>query len=221
MRSFQEIYSIAADRKGGAEALEALLITPLSRDELSATSDDRWLSAMAKCLFQAGFNWKVIEAKWAGMEEAFDGFDPVKVAAYRDDDFDRLLSDKRIVRNGAKVAAVIENAHFINELASRNGSAGSFFGSWPNEKYVELLALMSKRGARLGSITGQRVLRTMGRDSFILTSDVVARLVAENIVDKTPTSKRDLAATQEAFNIWSLQSGRGLSQISQVLAFSV
>jgi len=221
MRHFDEIYVIAGDRKGGAEALEAMLVKPLSSTELLATSDDRWLSAMAKCLFQAGFNWKVIEAKWPGMEEAFDGFDPIKVAAYRDDDVDRLLSDTRNVRNGAKVTAVIENAHFIRELASKNGSAGAFFGNWPNEHYVDLLALMSKQGARLGSITGQRVLRAMGRDSFILTSDVVARLVAEGVVEKAPTSKRDLAATQEAFNSWSLQSGRGLSQISQILAFSV
>ena len=136
MRDFEDIYAIAADRKGGAEALETLLITPLTSDEVSTTSDDRWFSAMAKCLFQAGFNWKVIEAKWPGMEEAFDCFDPTKVAAYRDEDVDRLLSDTRIVRNGAKVAAVIDNAHFIRELASMNGSAGAFFGNWPNEHYV-------------------------------------------------------------------------------------
>lgn len=61
----------------------------------------------------------------------------------------------------------------------------------------------------------------MGRDCFILSLDVVARLVAEGVVDKTPTSKRDLAAAQDAFNVWSMQSGRCLTQISQTLAFSV
>jgi 3-methyladenine DNA glycosylase Tag len=221
MRDFSEVYAIAADRKGGADALEALLITPFSRDALSATADDRWLSAMAKCLFQAGFNWKVIEAKWAGTEEAFDGFDPRRVASYYDDDMDRLLSDVRIVRNGAKVAAVIENAHFIQALAAEHGNAGAFFANWPNETFVDLLAVLSKQGARLGGVTGQRMLRMMGRDSFVLSPDVVARLVAEGVVDKLPTSKRDLAATQEAFNRWSSQSGRGLTQISQMLAFSV
>ena len=58
MRDFDDIYAIAADRKGGGDALEALLSHPLSPSELAATADDRWLSAMAKCLFQAGFNWK-------------------------------------------------------------------------------------------------------------------------------------------------------------------
>jgi len=221
MRDFSELYAIAADRKGGADALEALLTIPATLDALYATTDDRWLSAMAKCLFQAGFNWKVIAAKWSGTEEAFDGFDPRRVASYHDDDMDRLLSDVRIVRNGAKVAAVIENAHFIQALASEHGSAGVFFADWPNETFVDLLTVLSKQGARLGGVTGQRMLRMMGRDSFVLSPDVVVRLVAEGVVHKLPTSKRDLAATQEAFNRWSSQSGRGLTQISQILAFSV
>lgn len=221
MRTFDEIYDIAAERKGSAEALETLLDTPLSDDELSAIPNDRWLSAMAKCLFQAGFNWKVIEAKWHGIEEAFDEFDPVRVAFYDDEDFDRLLSDKRIVRNGAKVEAVINNARFILALEKTSPSVGAFFAGWESTRYIELLDLLSKQGARLGALTGQRMLRMNGKDSFLLSPDVVARLVAEGIVDKASTSKRAMVATQGAFNIWADQSGRGLTQISQVLAFSV
>ena len=221
MRSFDEIFAIAADRKGGAEALEARLSVPLSSVEIAATQDDRWLSAMAKCLFQAGFDWNVIEAKWPGMEEAFDGFDPVRVQAYHDEDIDRLLSDKRIVRNGAKVIAVIQNARFIQEIKAEYGSAGAYLATWSNAQYVDLLTTLKKRGARLGGVTGQRLLRAMGKDSFILSTDVVARLVAEAVVDKAPTSKRDLAATQDAFDHWSEQSGRGLTQVSQVLALSI
>jgi len=221
MRDFEEIHAAAADQHGGAVALEAHLSTPLTQTELCATTDDRWLSAMAKFLFQAGFNWKVIEAKWAGTEAAFEAFNPARVAAYRGEDINWLLSDKRIVRNGAKVMAIIDNAHFIQELASEHGSAGTFFSRWPNDSYTDLLAILNKRGARLGSVAGQRVLRMMGRDSFILSKDVVVRLAAEGVVDQQPTSKRDLAATQHAFNHWSAQSGRGLTQVSQILALSV
>lgn len=221
MRDFSEIHGIAADRKGGADALEALLAHPLDPAQLAATGDDRWLAAMAKCLFQAGFNWKVIDAKWPGMEDAFDTFDPRTVAAYRDEDIDRLLSDRRIVRNGAKVMAVIENARFIRQVASDNDSFGTFVGSWPGERYDDLLNVLEKHGARLGSVTGQRMLRMMGRDGYILSPDVVTRLKAEGVVEKPPTSRRDLAATQAAFNAWAAQSGRCLTHISQVLAFSV
>ena len=193
MRDFEEIYTIAADRKGGAAALEALLTTPLTPSELAATPDDRWLAAMARCLFQAGFNWKVIEAKWPDMEEAFDKFDPLKVADYHGDDVDRLLADKRIVRNGAKVAAVIENARFVRQIATDHGCFGAFVGGWPSESYYELLIVLAKQGARLGSITGQRMLRQMGRDGYILSPDVVARLKAEGVLEKASSSKRDLA----------------------------
>ena len=61
----------------------------------------------------------------------------------------------------------------------------------------------------------------MGRDAFLLSSDVTARLIAESVVDKPPTSKRDLAAVQAAFNTWAAQSKGSLTEIRQVLAMSV
>ncbi|MHC0054565.1 DNA-3-methyladenine glycosylase I [Actibacterium sp. D379-3] len=221
MRSIEEIYQIAAGRKGGADALEALLEKPLPSDALAAQPDDRWLSAMAKCLFQAGFNWKVIAAKWPGFEEAFDGFLPGRVALYNDDDMDRLLADARIVRNAAKISAVIENAIFLTDLARDHGTAARFFADWPDDDLVGLLDLMKKRGARLGGVTGQRVLRMMGKDSFMLSADVTARLIAEGVVDKPPSSKSDMAAVQAAFNDWRAASGRSMSEISRLLATSI
>jgi len=50
---------------------------------------------------------------------------------------------------------------------------------------------------------------------------VVAALILAGVVDKEPTSQKDLLATQEAFNEWSAQSGRSRSQISRLLALSI
>lgn len=221
MRSFDEIFAIAVERKGGQEALEALLTKPLSPQALAARPDSDWLSAFTKCVFQAGFNWRVIEAKWSGFADAFDGFAPQRVARYTDEDVDRLLADTRIVRNIAKIRATIENAVLVEGLAREHGSASAFFGASPARDYVGLLEWLETRGARLGGTTGQRALRSMGCPSFILTPDVTARLVAEEVIAKSPSSKRDMAAVQEAFNRWSEQSGRSLTEISQALAMSV
>ena len=221
MRTFDEIFAIAAERKGGAEALEALLPRPLPAAELARIPDDRWLSMMAKCLFQAGFHWKVIEAKWPGFETAFEGFDPPRVAFYGDEEIDRLVSDKGIVRNGAKIMAVVENARFLTDLAVEHGSAAKFFADWPADDFIGMMDVLAKRGSRLGGATGQRALRWMGKESFILSQDVSARLIAEGVVAKAPTSKRDLAAVQAAFNVWRDQSGRSLTEISRVLSMSV
>jgi hypothetical protein len=61
----------------------------------------------------------------------------------------------------------------------------------------------------------------MGRDGFILSPSVAARLVAEGITVKPPTSRKEMATVQTAFNDWSAQSGRSLTEISRVLAMSI
>ena len=221
MRDFDEIFSIAAKRKGGVEALDAMLEPAISPAELRAIPDDRWLANFTKCVFQAGFNWKVIETKWSGFETAFHGFDVGRCAFMNDEWFDRLITDTSIVRNGTKILSVRDNAVFISDLAKEHGSAGAFFADWPADDYFGLLNVMKKRGSRLGAATGQYALRFIGMDGFIMSGDVVARLMAEGVIDGPPTSKRAQAAVQAAFNQWMTQSGRGLKQISRVLAMSV
>ena len=80
---------------------------------------------------------------------------------------------------------------------------------------------MKTEGSRLGGMSGQYAMRFAGRDAFILSRDVTARLIAEGVIDKPAGSKSSMRAVQDAFNSWMEQSGRGLTQISQVLAMSV
>ena len=101
------------------------------------------------------------------------------------------------------------------------GGAGRVLGGWPSSEYAALLLMLKKRGAHLGGNAAQYAMRFMGRDSFILSRDVTARLVAEGVIDKTPTSQTAMRAVQGAFNTWMDQSGRGLTQISRILALSV
>ena len=220
MHHFDEIFSLAADRHGGEAALNAKLAKPKSAAELAATPEDRWLAIMTKCIFQSGFNWKVIEAKWDGFEQAFMGFDPGKCAFMDDATFDALLTNPAIVRNGAKIATVRDNAAFLLSLRDRGG-AGAVLGGWPSTDYTGLLDLLKREGNRLGGNTGQYAMRFMRRDAFILSRDVTARLIAEGVIDKPPGSKSAMAAVQAAFNTWMGQSGRSLTEISQTLARSL
>ncbi|QMU58720.1 MAG: 3-methyladenine DNA glycosylase [Boseongicola sp.] len=220
MRSFDEIYQIAADRHGGSHALAEKLSPPPPPAEIATRPEDRWLSMMTRGVFQAGFSWKVIEAKWEGFEEAFHQFNPDKCAMMDDVWFDQLLQDTRIVRNGTKIQTVRDNAVFVTELRSEGG-VGAVLSGWPPEDYIGLLDMLKKRGSRLGGSTAQYFLRFSGVDSFILSADVTARLIAESIIDKPATSKAARKAVQTAFNEWREQSGRSLTEISRVLAMSV
>ena len=194
---------------------------PLPQKSLAEIADDRWLSMMTKCVFNAGFNWRVIDNKWQGFETAFDGFSIGRCAMMHDEWFDELLSDKRIVRNGQKIQSVQRNAVFVGERAALAGGFGKFIAEWPNTDYIGLLRILKSEGGRLGGTTGQYFLRNMGKDSFILTRDVTARLVAEGVIDKPATSKRAMQAVQKAFNTWQEQSGESFNVISRVLAQSV
>lgn len=221
MRDFSRLYELAAKRKGGGKALEALIGKPGTAATLARIADDRWLSGMAKAVFRAGFNWKVVENKWEGTEAAFDGFDPHAIAFLSDDDLDVLLKDERIIRHWRKLKAIRTNAQYIVDLANEHGSAAKYFAHYPATEYVSLLDDMKKRGSFLGGTTGQYFLREMGKDSFILSRDVVTALKRENAFDGTPTSKSSMASIQQAFNHWVDDGGKSLTRVSRVLAFTV
>ena len=220
MRTFDEIFQIAADRHGGAKALNAKLSKPTSKAKLAKLPEDRWLSTMTRCVFNAGFNWKVIDAKWDGFETAFHQFDVDRCAMMNDDWFDALLQDTRIVRNGAKIQTVRDNAVFLQELRA-DGGVAKVISEWPHEDFIGLLDMLKARGSRLGGATAQYFLRFSGADSFMLSNDVTARLIAEGVIDKAPTSKGAKRAVQDAFDTWRSQSGRSLTEISRTLALSI
>ncbi len=221
MRSFAEILALAAGRKGGAAAVLAAVPQPKTADDLAAIPDDRWLAAMARGIFQAGISWTVVDAKWPGIEVAFRGFAIGPVSMMDDAWFDGLLTDPRIIRSGPKIEAVRENAVFIRETAAEAGSFGRRIGDWPAADFTGLLDWLARNGSRLGGSTGPYMLRQMGKESFILSRDVVARLVEEGVIDGPPTSRKAMAAAQAAFNAWAAESGRSLTAISRVLAQSI
>lgn len=224
MRSFDDITAFAEQTQGGPEGLAARLAEhnpPKTAEELEKIGDDRWLAMFTKCVFQAGFSWKVIEKKWPGFEEAFEGFDTARLAFLPDEAFESLLNDTRIVRNAMKIKSVQANAVFLRDLAQEHGSASRFFAHYPETEQVHLMDLLKKRGSRLGGVTGQIALRFMGKESFILTGDVVKALIRENVIDKDSMSKKNLAVIQAAFNEWKEMSGRSMNEISRILAFSV
>jgi DNA-3-methyladenine glycosylase I len=60
--------------------------------------------------FQSGLSWLTILRKRENFRKAFAGFEISAVAAFGAADEQRLLADAGIVRNRAKIAAVINNA---------------------------------------------------------------------------------------------------------------
>ncbi|KQV84007.1 DNA-3-methyladenine glycosylase I [Rhizobium sp. Root1220] len=222
MIDFELIRHRAEARKGGAAALRALLPPLPDYNRLRATSDDRILSEMTRRVFYSGFAWKVVDNKWPGFEEAFSGFDPALLNITPDDYWHALMSDSRIIRNAAKIMSVRANAAFVRSLEKEAGSAGVFFADWPADDQVGLLDLLAKRASRLGGLAGQRFLRAIGCDCFIVTSDVLACLRHAGIpLSSSGTSKKDRHLIQQAFAAWSRQTGLTLTHLSRIASCTV
>ena len=219
---FKTIRARAEKRKGGPKALEKLLPRKPDMKRLAKLSDDRILSEMTKRVFSAGFAWSVIEAKWEGFEQAFLGFEPAQLAFQPDDFWDARVSDTRIVRNGAKIHSVRENAAFVQQIAKEHGSFGKFLSNWPSSDEIGLLDLLTKRGSRLGGNTGQMFLRFVGWDGFVTSQDVVACLRDAGLdIAEEVKSKGDLAKVQAQFNAWAAETGLPYVYLSRICAMSI
>jgi DNA-3-methyladenine glycosylase I len=83
---------------------------------------------------QAGLSWRTILRKRDNFRKAFDNFDLVKVAAYTDADRKRLLANAGIVRNRAKIDAIINNAQRFLEVQKEFGSFDRYIWQFTDHK---------------------------------------------------------------------------------------
>ena len=222
MIAFRTIRAKAEKRKGGPKQLSKLLPPQPDAEALAKIPDDRVLAEMTKRVFSAGFAWSVIEAKWPGFEKAFLDFRPAKLTFQPDEFWDALMGDKNIVRNGAKIMSVRENAQFVQAIAKEHGSFGKFLAKWPSSDQACLRDLLAKRGSRLGGNTGQMLLRFLGWDGFVTSKDVVACLREAGLdIAEEVKSKGDLAKVQAQFNAWAKETGLPYVHLSRICALSV
>ncbi|MCG7598241.1 DNA-3-methyladenine glycosylase I [Halomonas sp. McH1-25] len=219
---YRWLYDTARRRFESDEAMEAFLPKALAADELKQKGDDRYLSAMSQRVFRAGMQHSVVDAKWPAFEEAFWGFVPETMVLLSPEQIEGYMKNDRIIRHRTKLQTIPKNAQFILDIRQEQGSSfGEFIANWPSTDIVGLWRLLAKRGARLGGRSASAFLRLVGKDTFLLTSDVVARLIAAGVVDQPPTSQRDMQAVQGAFNELQQSSGRPLCQLSAMLSLSI
>ena len=107
---------------------------------LAAYHDDEWgqivhgeaalLERIALEGFQAGLSWLTVLRKRPAFRDAFEGFEPARVADFDENDIARLLDDARIVRNRAKIEATIANARAVLALHRAGTTLDELFWSF-------------------------------------------------------------------------------------------
>ena len=66
--------------------------------QITPKGPDDYLEQLSKPVFQAGINWRVVNAKWAGIKKAFHEFKIERVARMSDREIDTLMKDERVIR---------------------------------------------------------------------------------------------------------------------------
>ena len=94
-----------------------------------SVSLSQYLEAMSQAGFQAGISWKVVEAKWPGINKACKGFKPATVAKFNGEDIDRLMQNTDVIRNRAKLQGIVMNARRLLELDKAHGTFKKYLDS--------------------------------------------------------------------------------------------
>lgn len=75
---------------------------------------------------QAGLSWITILKKRENYRQAFDGFDPARIASYDEARVQELLANAGIVRNQLKIRSAITNAKAFLDIQQEAGSFDRF-----------------------------------------------------------------------------------------------
>ncbi|WP_292873867.1 DNA-3-methyladenine glycosylase I [Microbacterium sp.] len=131
--------------------------------------------------FQAGLSWITILRKRPAFRAAFAGFEPALVAAFDEADVERLMADAGIVRNRAKIEAVISNARLVAALeeGALDALLWSFAPTVPRPRPRSFAEIPATTPA---SEAASKALRTAGF-RFVGPTTVYALMQSAGMVD--------------------------------------
>lgn len=130
--------------------------------------------------FQSGLSWRTILNKRENFRAAFHDFDFYKISTFNQNDIDRLLNDKGIVRHRGKIEAVINNAHRAQELVKQEGSLAAFL--WRYEPKPMQLAKPQMVSTSAESILLSKDLKKLGW-KFVGPTTVYAFMQAMGLIN--------------------------------------
>jgi 3-methyladenine DNA glycosylase Tag len=120
-------------------------------EQIDPTCLNDYFEILTKAVFQAGVSWALVDKKWPAFKQAFASFNPKKVAAFSEEDVDKLMQNEGILRSKNKILGTIKNAQTLLELEEQCGSFKNYLCS--KSGYDELSKDMRKRFKYLGELS--------------------------------------------------------------------
>jgi DNA-3-methyladenine glycosylase I len=130
------------------------------------TSDNDYFERMSRIIFMSGLNWATLEKKWPGIKQAFRGFDIQAVAALGERDIAELMQNSAVIRNEAKIKAIIANAREFQSVIDEHSSFAAYLNSLKQQGTEVLVKQLIKRFAFMGKGTARIFLFSVGEDDI-------------------------------------------------------
>ncbi|SMN17409.1 DNA-3-methyladenine glycosylase [uncultured Candidatus Thioglobus sp.] len=86
---------------------------------------------------QAGLSWETVLKKRENYREAFDDFDPRKVAKYGEQKQKVLLQNEGVIRNRLKIKSTIQNAKVFIEIQEEFGNFSKYIWGFVNQQPIQ------------------------------------------------------------------------------------
>ena len=119
-------------------------------DVIQPASLADYLEVMTRAVFQAGVRWQQIAQHWDAYRNAFENFDPFRIAAYDDLDVERILATPGILRMPRKANATIRNAKALLQTEAEYGGFQKYLRSFAS--YRELAKDFKRRFTLMGDM---------------------------------------------------------------------
>ncbi len=147
--------------------------------------DDRtWFEFLILEGAQAGLSWDTILRKREAYRQAFDNFDPAKVARYNQRKLDSLLKNEGIIRNRLKIASAVSNAKSFLDVQKEFGTFDryiwDFVGGKPKVNRPQSMKDVPARTAESDAMS--KALRKRGFN-FVGSTICYAFMQATGLVD--------------------------------------
>ncbi|WP_028610717.1 DNA-3-methyladenine glycosylase I [Paenibacillus harenae] len=98
--------------------------------------DHTWFEFLILEGAQAGLSWYTVLKKRESYRQAFDGFDPDKVALYEEGKVAELMNNEGIIRNRLKIQSAVTNAKCFLKVREEFGSFDAYIWQFVGGKPI-------------------------------------------------------------------------------------
>jgi len=142
--------------------------------------DQRLFEMLALSGVQAGLSWLTVLRKRENYREAFDQFDPEKVAQYGEADTERLLQNSGIIRNRQKIKSTIVNARACRQVLDKYGSFSEYLWQFTDH---QVLMNHPKVGSEVATVSpeSERMGKSLRQHGFSFVGPTICYAFMQSV----------------------------------------